>query len=98
MSSNLVKLDDFGLITFSSTTQALKAEKVLQAAGMVFLVIPIPREISASCGLAVKTHPDDIEFQRDLLLQEQVAIEETYRIEPGGKGCKITRIPHGDAP
>lgn len=93
--NNLVKLDDYGLITFNSTTQALKAEKILKAAGVDFLLVPIPREISASCGLAIKACPEDIGFHRDLLLQDKVAVGATYRIEPMEKGRKITCIIPG---
>ncbi|MGE5454276.1 MAG: DUF3343 domain-containing protein, partial [Methylocystaceae bacterium] len=50
----------FGVITFDTTSQALKAEKLLQETDHIFVMIPTPREISASCGLAVKTYPDEV--------------------------------------
>ena len=82
MSKELVKLNDFGLLTFGTTTQALKAEKVLQRAGAEFLVIPVPREVSASCGLAVKTRMENLPGQRELLQQELVRVEAAYHIRP----------------
>lgn len=96
MGSSLVNLDDYGLITFYSTTQALKAQKTLQAAGTGFLIIPIPREISASCGLAVKTRPEEVESQRDLLVRAQVIIGGIYHIGPGGQVRSIARASSGD--
>lgn len=86
MSKELIKLDDFGLLTFGTTTQALKAEKVLQKAGAEFLVIPIPREVSASCGLAVKNRLENLALQRELLRQQQVTVEAAYHVRPQGSG------------
>lgn len=86
MSKELIKLNDFGLLTFGTTTQALKAEQVLQKAGADFLVIPIPREISASCGLAVKTRLEDLPPQRQLLREQKVTVEGAFHLKPNGKG------------
>ncbi|MGI6467832.1 MAG: DUF3343 domain-containing protein [Syntrophomonadaceae bacterium] len=92
MSKELVKLNDFGLLTFGTTTQALKAEKVLQRAGAEFLVIPVPREVSASCGLAVKTRMENLPGQRELLQQELVRVEAAYHIRPKDKGREVILI------
>jgi hypothetical protein len=86
MNKELIKLNDFGLLTFGSTTQALKAEKVLQKAGAEFLLIPIPREISASCGLAVKNRFEDLPAQRQLLREQQIKMEGAFHVKPDGKG------------
>lgn len=45
------------VITFDATTQALAAEQFLQQAGMPGRLIPVPREITAGCGLAWKAEP-----------------------------------------
>ncbi|HCF49416.1 MAG TPA: hypothetical protein DER60_03990 [Syntrophomonas sp.] len=92
MSKQLIKLDDYGLLTFSTTTQALKAEKVLHRSGAEYLVIPIPREISASCGLAVKTRLESLAAQRELLQNEQVRVEAAYHIRPQGKAWEVIPI------
>ena len=42
------------VIVFESVHQAIRAEKVLQGEGMVFEMIPTPREISASCGQSIE--------------------------------------------
>ncbi len=94
--SKLVKLDEYALITFDNISQALKAQKVLMEAGADFLLIPVPREISASCGLALKARQEEISLQRNLLLQKKVAIKETYRVEPVAKGRRVTRISPAD--
>jgi len=46
--------DDLTLLTFPSTFYALKAEKAVQAAGLKGRLIPVPRELSSLCGLALE--------------------------------------------
>lgn len=38
------------LLSFDSVHHAIRAEKVLLAAGMIVLPVPVPREIHISCG------------------------------------------------
>ena len=40
------------VITFHSTTEAMEAEKRLKELGVPGRLIPIPRQLSAGCGLA----------------------------------------------
>ena len=40
------------IITFDATVQAMAAESCLQALGLPGRLIPVPREITAGCGLA----------------------------------------------
>ncbi len=52
---------DFWVITFPSVHHALRAEKVLAAAGVATILIPIPRELSGSCeGLAARLAEGDV--------------------------------------
>ena len=41
-------------LTFGTTYGALRAESLLQQAGLSCEVVPKPREIRGSCGLAVR--------------------------------------------
>jgi hypothetical protein len=50
--------DRITLFTFPSTFQALRAEKAIQAAGLKGRLIPMPRELSSLCGLALELEPD----------------------------------------
>lgn len=93
MSSDLIKLDEYGLFTFATTTHALKAEKVLQKAGMDFVIMPTPREISASCGLSIKVVPEKWEIYADALLANQVKIDGMYTIKQLGKRKEIRVLP-----
>ncbi|NLW06662.1 MAG: DUF3343 domain-containing protein [Clostridia bacterium] len=50
--------DKITLFTFPSTFQALRAEKAIQAAGLKGRLIPMPRELSSLCGLALELDSD----------------------------------------
>ncbi|WP_227766271.1 DUF3343 domain-containing protein [Zhaonella formicivorans] len=45
--------EEFCLFTFVSTHHAIQAEKVLSE-NLDIKLIPVPRQISVSCGLAIK--------------------------------------------
>jgi hypothetical protein len=45
------------VIAFDSTTAALAAERELGARGLPGRIIPLPREVSAGCGLSWKIPP-----------------------------------------
>jgi len=46
------------VIAFDSTTDALAAERELGVRGVAGRIIPLPREVSAGCGLSWKAAPD----------------------------------------
>ena len=46
------------IITFSTTTEAMRMVKFCQGQDLPGRIIPLPSEISAGCGLAWKTDPD----------------------------------------
>ena len=43
-----------GVVTFFGSHHALRAEKVLLAAGFRAVLVPGPREISPNCGVALR--------------------------------------------
>ena len=47
------------IVTFETTAMALKMEKVCRAAGAAGRLIPVPREITAGCGLAWMAPPEE---------------------------------------
>lgn len=59
MSKELLLLKNFYLAAFESTHTALQSEKLLQEHGLPFIIVPTPREISVSCGLAIKFKVED---------------------------------------
>jgi hypothetical protein len=47
-------MSQFGVVLFHTTSSALRAEKVLQRAGLTVKLIPTPREFSSDCGMALR--------------------------------------------
>ena len=47
------------VITFHTTAAALKMEREAKEAALPGRLIPVPREISAGCGLAWATEPEN---------------------------------------
>jgi hypothetical protein len=81
MKKGLFDSKEYGVFTFISTSQALKAERVLKNAAAIFLIMPTPREISTSCGLAIKVGSDDIASCYDILISSQVNVESVYHVK-----------------
>jgi len=50
-----------GVVLFHTTTSALRAEKILQKAGLAVKLIPTPRELSSDCGIALRFELSDRE-------------------------------------
>ena len=46
--------DEFGVILFHTTSMALRSEKALKKAGLTVKLVPIPRDLSSDCGLALR--------------------------------------------
>ena len=47
------------IVTFHTTTSAMAMERVCTAAGLPGRLIPVPREITAGCGMSWKAEPED---------------------------------------
>ncbi|MDO4478023.1 MAG: DUF3343 domain-containing protein [Lachnospiraceae bacterium] len=65
------------VLSFATTTQAMKAEKCLLDNKVPGRLIPVPREITAGCGLAWKSLKED----RDLLMDVVKANDLPYQAE-----------------
>ena len=63
------------VITFPSTHYALKAEKVLEEAGLEIELIPVPRELSSSCGLAIPILEEEEDKAVEILRENRVETE-----------------------
>ncbi len=58
----MLKKKDALIITFATTTQAMAMEKFCQENGLPGRLIPVPREITAGCGLSWKAQPEEQEL------------------------------------
>ncbi|MFZ3173233.1 MAG: DUF3343 domain-containing protein [Carboxydocellales bacterium] len=83
MAKSLMFAEKYCLIAFKSTYHALAAEKVLDIGLIEQVVIPTPKQISASCGLALKIYISDYPQAVSLLLERGLREVEAYEVNSG---------------
>ena len=69
------------VLTFSSTTQAMAVEAFCHRQGLPGRLIPVPREITAGCGLSWKALPEDKDLLLEALSQAGIVWQECHLIE-----------------
>jgi hypothetical protein len=95
----MVKENDY-VVIFNSIHRVLKAEKILKQAGVDFLLIPVPRQLTSDCGLALRFAPET----RAVLLQTLAAADlppvEMYRRSNGAylDACAELRLALQEGP
>lgn len=71
--------EEYGIVTFESTTHAIKGEKILKDLKLKFKTIPTPREITSSCGLSIRFDLNDLEIVNSTISMNSLAIKGIYR-------------------
>ncbi|MBN2115661.1 MAG: DUF3343 domain-containing protein [Anaerolineales bacterium] len=64
-----------GVVLFHTTSSALRAEKILQKAGLDVKLIPTPRELSSDCGIALRFEQHDRELVESHLIRAGMECE-----------------------
>jgi hypothetical protein len=67
--------------SFPTTHQAIKAERALAQKSYQYKMVPVPRSISSSCGIALCCHPGDARIIRDYLEGCSINIEGFFELE-----------------
>ena len=81
---------------FESIHQVMRAEKVLKGKGMEVDLIPVPREISSDCGVAVELPLGLREEVLHLFEENGISIVKCYTRDRRGKlGKGDGNIPFG---
>ena len=71
----MIKKEKKLVITFRTTTQAMAMEQACKSEGADGRLIPVPRSISAGCGLAWCAKPESEENLKELMIQYNVTPE-----------------------
>jgi predicted secreted protein len=74
---------------FSSIHFVLKAEKLLKKSGLAVITIPVPRKISADCGIAISFSVDDVAGVKELLKKKKVRLQGIYTLSADGTYCVV---------
>lgn len=87
----MVRNGDFVAI-FHSIHKVMKAEQVLKRAGSDILLIPVPRQLTSDCGLAIRYSSESRTEVEELLAQEGLPPVELYLRE--GEGYRRIDFSH----
>jgi hypothetical protein len=64
------------VVTFHTTSEAMAMEKACKESGADGRIIPVPRSISAGCGLAWCAKPESIDSLKDLMEKRGIIPQE----------------------
>ncbi len=78
----MVKENDYVAI-FHSIHRVLKAEKILKQGEVEFLLIPVPRQLTSDCGLALRFSPEARERLLDVLAGAELSPVELFQRRDG---------------
>jgi hypothetical protein len=73
----VVNEGDFVAI-FHSMHRVMKAEKLLKQAGKKVMLIPVPRQLTSDCGLAIRYSQELRDEVEELLSASGLEIQELY--------------------
>lgn len=79
-----MNIEIFNLVAFNSTQAAIKAEKELTSAKINVRIIPVPREITADCGISLKVNTEDLNVVRKVLADKNIEVSGYYYIKKKG--------------
>ncbi|WP_243342534.1 DUF3343 domain-containing protein [Anaerococcus sp. AGMB09787] len=71
-------MDEYLLITFDSTTDAMVSETKVNEAGIKARLVPLLPEIDAGCGLALRVKRDEDERLMEILRGKDLPFKDCY--------------------
>jgi hypothetical protein len=86
-----MRMEQFGLIVSNSTHKIIQIEKFILEKGFKVRIIPVPKEITASCGLSIKFEISVLNNIK-LILEESFSDFSIYMVEKSGLKKNITQI------
>ena len=72
--------DKYCVFTFYSTHLALEFERVLKGKKIEVKLIPVPRQISSSCGLAGRIIEDQVDEIKSICEKKDIEYDNIYKI------------------
>jgi hypothetical protein len=81
-----------GVISFRSSHDAIHAERAVRAAGFPAKLIPGPKELSPTCGVALSIQYADGPAILQLLEQKQLSYEALHAYRPANPDSWLSRL------
>jgi hypothetical protein len=72
--------DRYAVILVYGTSHAIRAEHLLNQAGIACKMIPVPRHLSSNCGVCVRIERADVDAARQTLQAARLDIEDVHEI------------------
>lgn len=72
---------DYVILTFRTTTDAMAMEAQCAEQSIPGRLIPIPREITAGCGLAWRISPEQYEQNKDAVFALHIPFEQIVSLK-----------------
>jgi hypothetical protein len=73
-------MTEYGVVLFYTTSSAIRAEKLLAKEGYAVKLIPVPRQFSSDCGIALRFDWHQYEQVRSALDKAHVEIDIIHRL------------------
>lgn len=80
------------IVTFHTTNHALTFEKILKEKGIEVKLMPVPRQVSSSCGTAAQFPCDIKEYILKICKDEQIEINEIHKIEEKRSNSILSKL------
>ncbi|MDN4067725.1 DUF3343 domain-containing protein [Paenibacillus sp. FSL R5-0407] len=77
-------MEDWLVMAFDSTQQALRAEMLLEYAEVEIDLCPTPKEITAGCALSIQFPQESLAIVREIVLRESVEIRGIFTRQAAG--------------
>ena len=68
------------VVTFATTTGAMAMERACRAAGLPGRLIPVPRSITAGCGMCWSAPPEAQQELEALVIREKLDVDGLYTV------------------
>jgi len=82
---------------FHSIHRVLRAEQLLKRDRMTFLLIPVPRQLTSDCGLALRIAPEHLAAVLSVLAEADLLPAELYQMRGGAYVGVPLEAPPGSA-
>lgn len=89
---NFELIEEYYFLTFRSTHDVLKFDKETSKENYKTTIMPVPREVSHSCGLALRFDIEDLEIIEELSQKRNLRTEGLYKVTTTNKDRNITKM------
>lgn len=86
------------VLLFDSIHYVLAAERAFRARGAWCDVVPVPRNLSSDCGMAVEFRPSDLEAVRGMCADGSIRPKAVHRCVADGHELVEGIVPGGSMP